>query len=288
MHDPMRILFTSDLHGRRNLYDELFTLAADRDIQVILLGGDLLPHHGPFQETVVEQEEFVFSYLLPALQNFRNRRSQVRIYTLLGNNDWSESDKVMAKIEEQGLVEALDGKRLDLDERYQMIGYGNVNPTPFRIKDRERLDYPGDEVPANMRGCYRSQGHKVVAVVPETHYRGHLSMVEELEGLPQPVAGRKLISVIHSPPWGTGLDVMEGGAHVGSRAVRDYLQRWRPCLALHGHIHEAPEESGTWIEHLGPTVCVNPGQSWEQLHAVMFDLGDVPGEFEHTVYGKPL
>jgi len=57
---------------------------------------------------------------------------------------------------------------------------------------------------------------------------------------------------------------------------------------LHGHIHEAPEVGGIWIEHLGSTVCINPGQSPDELHAVMFHLDDVPGEFEHTVYGKPL
>jgi uncharacterized protein len=287
-HGPMKVLYTSDLHGRRNLYEALFTMAADREVQVVILGGDLLPHHGPFQDTVVEQEEFVISYLQLALEDYCSRSPDVRIYTLLGNNDWLESHKVMAKLEKQGLIQSLDGKRLDLGERYQIIGHGNVNPTPFRIKDGERLDWPGDEVPTNMRGCFCSQGRKVIAVDPQIHYRHHPSMAEELEGLPQPLVDRNLIVVIHAPPRNTGLDVMEGGIHVGSRAVRHYIERLQPCLALHGHIHEAPEVSDVWIEHLGPTVCVNPGQAPDQLHAVVFQLDEVPGEFEHTVYGKPL
>jgi len=284
----MKVFFASDLHGNRNLYDRLFATAADRKTQVVILGGDLLPHHGPFQDTIVEQEQFVLSYLQPALEGYCSRFPQVRIFTLMGNNDWLESHKVMAKLEKQGLIRNLDGRRLDLDERYQIIGYGNVNPTPFRIKDAERLDYPDETIPTAMRGCYCSQARKVVAVDPQKHYRSHPSMAEELEGLPQPVGDRKLIVVIHAPPWNTGLDLMQGGFHVGSRAVRHYIDSRRPCLALHGHIHEAPEVGGIWIEHLGSTVCINPGQSPDELHAVMFHLDDVPGEFEHTVYGKPI
>lgn len=284
----MKTLFTSDLHGHRRLYDQMFALAADRQVQTVILGGDLLPHHGPFPDTVGEQQEFVFGFLLPTLETFCGRYPAVRFYTLLGNTDWFESHKAMMKLEEQGLLRVLNGKRLDLDERYQVIGYGHVNPTPFRIKDSERFDYPDDQVPAGIRGCYCSQGRKVVAVDPQFHYRNHSAIAQELEMLPQPVSGRKLVAVIHAPPWNTGLDVMADGSHVGSRAIRRYLQRLQPCLALHGHIHEAPSASGTWIEHLGPTVCINPGQSPEDLHAVLFGLDEIPGEFEHTVYGKPL
>ena len=46
---------------------------------------------------------------------------------------------------------------------------------------------------------------------------------------------------------------------VGSKAVRQAIERHQPALALHGHIHEA---RGT--HRLGNTLCINPGSSYEQ------------------------
>jgi hypothetical protein len=151
------------------------------------------------------------------------------------------------------------------------------------MKDGERLDLPGDKLPANLSTAWRSQGRKVVVVNPAGHFHGEKSIAEELDTLPLPTADRKLILVIHSPPWNTGLDVLFDGTHVGSRAVRSFIEKYRPLLVLHGHIHESPEVSGIWIEHLGPTVCINPGHSPQRLHGVYFDLDDLPGEFEHLV-----
>lgn len=284
----MKVLFASDLHGHRNLYAELLAVAAGKGARAVILGGDLLPHHGPFQDTIAEQEDFIFSFLQPALQEFCRRQPQARFYALLGNTDWNASRQPMARLAQEGLLRLLHGECHDLGEGYQVLGYGHVTPTPFRMKDGERLDLSDDEIPLKMATAYRSQGRKVVVVDAQEHYRSERSIAEELEALPQPVSDRKLILVIHSPPWNTGLDVLTGGAHVGSRAIRRFIEQHRPCLAFHGHIHEAPEVSGIWIEHLGPTVCINPGQSPHKLHAVLLDLDDVPGGFEHTLYGRAL
>jgi uncharacterized protein len=284
----MRVLFASDLHGHRNLYAELFAAAGRKVARAVILGGDLLPHHGPFQDTVVEQQEFIVSFLEPALQEFLGQHPGVRFYALLGNTDWKTSCESMVRLAGKGLLRLLHGECHELGEGYQVLGYGHVPPTPFRMKDGERLDFPGDELPANLGRACRSQGRKVVVVDPAAHYHGEQSIAEELDTLPLPTGDRKLVVVIHSPPSNTGLDVLFDGTQVGSRAVRRFIEKHRPILALHGHIHEAPEMSGSWIEHLGPTVCINPGQSPQRMHGVFLDLDDRPGEFEHTVYGPAL
>jgi len=273
----MKILFASDLHGHRNLYAELFAAASRKGARAVILGGDLLPHHGPFQDTVVEQEDFIASFLESALEDFLKQRPDVQFYALLGNTDWRASCDAMARLAEKGLLKLLHGEFHAMGEGYRVLGYGHVPPTPFRMKDGERLDFPGDELPA-----------KVVVVDPAGHYQGEKSIAEELDALPLPTGDHKLVVVIHSPPSDTGLDVLFDGTHVGSRAVRRFIEKHRPILALHGHIHEAPEMSGSWIEHLGPTVCINPGQSPQRLHGVLLDLDDFPGGFEHTVYGPAL
>jgi uncharacterized protein len=45
--------------------------------------------------------------------------------------------------------------------------------------------------------------------------------------------------------------------HVGSTAVRDAVQRYRPLLGLHDHSHESPG-----AQRLGRSIIVNPGSEY--------------------------
>jgi len=47
-----------------------------------------------------------------------------------------------------------------------------------------------------------------------------------------------LVLVTHQPPYGTRLDTLGGGIHAGSRAIRAFIERYRPILAVSGHLHE--------------------------------------------------
>jgi len=58
----------------------------------------------------------------------------------------------------------------------------------------------------------------------------------------------------HQPPFGTRLDLVRSGRHVGSQAVRTFIEEKKPVVCLCGHIHEA---SGK--DELGPTLLINPG-----------------------------
>ncbi|WP_462326565.1 metallophosphoesterase family protein [Desulfobaculum sp.] len=63
-----------------------------------------------------------------------------------------------------------------------------------------------------------------------------------------------LLLVAHDPPFETAADKLPGGMHVGSRAVREFIERVQPDVCLCGHIHEARA-----VDHLGATTIVNPG-----------------------------
>ena len=63
-----------------------------------------------------------------------------------------------------------------------------------------------------------------------------------------------LILVSHTPPHGTTTDVVGSGAHVGSLAVREFIERAQPDMCLTGHIHESRN-----MDSIGKTVIVNPG-----------------------------
>ncbi len=47
------------------------------------------------------------------------------------------------------------------------------------------------------------------------------------------------IMVPHMPPKDTKLDIISAGVHVGSQSVRDFIVKYKPDIALSGHIHEA-------------------------------------------------
>ncbi len=66
--------------------------------------------------------------------------------------------------------------------------------------------------------------------------------------------------IAHQPPINTKCDMMYdglsdlGATHIGSVAIRKYIEETQPLLALVGHIHESPG-----IDMIGRTVVINPG-----------------------------
>ena len=72
-----------------------------------------------------------------------------------------------------------------------------------------------------------------------------------------------LVLVSHQPARDTVTDLAGNGAHVGSTAVRTFIERHKPVLCLSGHIHEA---QGT--DAIGSTILVNPGPFMEGRYVV--------------------
>lgn len=62
------------------------------------------------------------------------------------------------------------------------------------------------------------------------------------------------VVVTHAPPFGVG-DEPDDPAHVGVQALVDLIERWRPRLLLHGHIHPYGVELAD--RTLGETTIVN-------------------------------
>lgn len=76
---------------------------------------------------------------------------------------------------------------------------------------------------------------------------------EELAALP-PCEGGRWMLVTHAPPYGTKLDRILAGTHVGSKSVRQYIEQKQPTVHLCAHVHEA-----RGIDELGQTLMINPG-----------------------------
>lgn len=102
---------------------------------------------------------------------------------------------------------------------YHVAGLGYSNPTPF--------DTPGEYSEA------------------------------ELAARLLPFAGLSpLVLICHCPPKDTALDRAGEGAHYGSTAVREFLEKHQPEYFFCGHIHEAAGAETT----VGKTRCWNVGK----------------------------
>lgn len=67
-------------------------------------------------------------------------------------------------------------------------------------------------------------------------------------------AGTPFVLLCHQPPYGTKLDRVFGGLHVGSRAIREFIVKQKPLACFCGHIHES-----AGMDNIGATVIANPG-----------------------------
>ncbi len=68
----------------------------------------------------------------------------------------------------------------------------------------------------------------------------------------------------HVPPRDTRADLVRSGLHVGSSALREFIEDNDVPLVVTGHIHEARS-----VDRVGKTVIVNPGPLFRGYYAVI-------------------
>jgi Icc-related predicted phosphoesterase len=274
-------LFTSDLHGQTSLYEQLVATAAAHHPRAVLIGGDLCPHAGG-ADGPERQRLFLEGFLVEFAHRIREASDGLELLLMMGNDDWAGNDDVLARHEGR-LWRALHDRVVAVDG-VSVAGLSWVPITPFGIKDWERWDDGGDESPARLDG-FVSRGGRLA---PHRFDPGRRSptIAEGLEALAARTRPAETVFVLHSPPRDTCCDMIGARAHVGSRAIRSFIERHQPPLVLSGHIHESPRVSSAWRDAIGRTVAVNPGQfGSSRLCAVWFDPRSVEPTLRHTVYG---
>ncbi len=245
----MEILYLTDAHGNVESYVSALAIAAKKDIDNIIFGGDTAPNFldstllddrrssNSIENYRKQQALFTKNILLGVFRKFKKHNPEKNIYIMPGNDDAKEIIEILNKAEKKNILKQMHGKIHKLGD-YSIYGYSFVNPTPFFLKDWEKS---------------------------EKEINKDLSMITGM-GM------KKTIMAFHAPPFASNLDVLHSGEHVGSIAIRKFIENNQPLLTLHGHIHESPKMSGAIKDRIGKTLCINPGSSGEELHAALIDL----------------
>jgi Icc-related predicted phosphoesterase len=272
-------LFASDLHGRTGRYRKLFDRVASAPPAVVLLGGDLLPFGDP---------RFLERTLRAECRRLRRRLAEryPRWLIILGNDDPRTQEAGLVDGEKEGLWNYLHGHCLRIDG-HRFCGYACVPPTPFLLKDWERYDVSRhlDVGSVSPEEGWRSVPVDAGEVSTGTIRTDLERLVEGATGLAGAEGTEGLADALflfHAPPYGGLLDLADLGSravdhapldsHVGSIAVRRFIEEQRPRVTLHGHVHESSRLSGSWRERIGATHCFSAAWDGSELAVVSFTL----------------
>lgn len=279
----MRICFVTDLHGDLGHYAQLTGLLTAEKPELLLLGGDM--HVDADREDPLgTQVAFVEGPLASLIDAWKSTLPGLEVAGVLGNHDLACTQAAVQAQHDAGRFVLLDHRRAWQHAGLSLLGLGITPPTPYWAKDLERLDRPDDPLPEMGGAVWDDAAQALREVEPEEHFGRWPSLADELDAMP--VVNGPWIFVCHAPPYDSKLDRLPHLDYpIGSRAVREFVERRRPLCVLHGHVHESPEVTGAYADQVGAALCINPGQSHDRLHAVMFDTADVLGTLRHTVFG---
>lgn len=151
----------------------------------------------------------------------------------------------------------------------------NANPRVLAVMGN--CDYPDATAFLDEQGVLIHARHKVVGGIAFAGLGGSLPCpIQTLnEWSEEQIAGyleeavkdvpddMPLVLVSHQPPADTVVDKAANGMHVGSKAVRAFIETRQPLACFSGHIHESVGQ-----DRIGETRLINPGPFFEGAYAV--------------------
>ena len=207
-------------------------------------------------------------------------REEIRFFVIMGNDDPRINEKLFLEADKEGVIDYVHGGIRRFGD-LNVVGYSMVPPSPFLLKDWELYDVSRHMDPGSVSP---EEGIRTVDSDPRRiRYETISRQLEDLGSLSDP---SETIYLFHAPPYNTPLDragldgVMVDHApldvHVGSIAIRRFIEKRQPLLTLHGHIHESRTITGKWRHLLGRTWCFNGSNDGRELSLIRFDTDDIP------------
>jgi Icc-related predicted phosphoesterase len=176
----------------------------------------------------------------------RLKGTNIKCYVCPGNDDHFEINELFK--ESSTVIDASD-TIIEINNNYEMLNIGWSNPTPWNTP----------------RECSEEELTKKI--------EEQVSKIKDV---------KKSIFQMHAPPYGSQLDnapkldeslkIAYGEmVPVGSKAVKEAIEKYQPLLGLHGHIHESDG-----VVKIGRTLCINPGSVYTEgiLRGVVINLSE--------------
>jgi len=270
--------FVSDLHGNPGRYQHLFSAIRREKPDAVFLGGDLLP--SGFLSAVSgdsSPDAFIQDVLEVGFETLKGELGvdYPRVFLILGNDDTRSSEDDLRNGEKKRLWEYIHNKAVDLNE-YLVFGYAYVPPTPFLLKDWERFDVSR----FTDVGCIPpEEGWRTVPV--DESILQFATISEDLDRLSMDVDLSNAIFLFHAPPYHTHLDraALDGkyiehvplDVHIGSIAIKRFIEARQPRITLHGHVHESSRLTSFWHEKIGRTFSFSAALEGQTLSLIRFD-----------------
>jgi len=282
--------FVSDLHGHIDRYRKLLQLVRSERPAAVFLGGDLLPHRRiSLQSVHSANQSFIDSYLIPEFSQLKKEMFSAypEIFLILGNDDeGAEEVKVQGGAQSE-LWKYVHFQKTAFND-YAIYGYCFVPPSPFLLKDWEKYDVSRYVDP----GCISPEEGFRSIPLDEIEIR-NATIQDDLQKFTAGENLDKSIFLFHSPPYQTRLDraALDGrmvdhvpmDVHVGSIAIKRFIEERQPLITLHGHVHESTRLTGVWKERMGNTWAFNAAHDGSELAVVKFDP-EKPAEATRELY----
>jgi Icc-related predicted phosphoesterase len=284
-------LFTSDIHGNVRQYEKILKIAKKDGIKYIFFGGDLLPKDGGLwnihntKRTIKYQKKFIKNYFNNYLLQLSKSSN---IYLIFGNDDFASCEKTITKKSKK--IHLINNKCIKITKEISIYGYPYIQLTPFQNKDWEKWDSKKtiiDESIVRLKG-YWSKGNNHIPVDYSILKNEISNIKDDLAKIAKKYNPQKTIFLFHQPPYGKNLDMIEksnkwfdGDIHIGSKSIRDFINKHKPLLTLHGHIHETVLVSKKFIEKPPKTYSVTAGNNYlsDKVSYIIFSLDS----FSHFV-----
>ncbi|MFC1852763.1 metallophosphoesterase [candidate division CSSED10-310 bacterium] len=270
--------FVSDLHGVDDRYLKLFQAIETERPDAVFLGGDLLPHAMiSLKKLDFFHRDFINGFLVKHLNKLREilKKDYPRVFIILGNDDSRVEEASILDAATRGIWEYIHFRSVEFGH-YTVFGYSFIPPSPFQLKDWEKYDVSRYVDP----GCIPpDSGFRTIAV---SDYEAKYSTItNDLEMLVGTTDLEKALFLFHAPPYKTKLDraALDGrlidfhqvDVHIGSIAVKRFIEKKQPLLTLHGHVHESTRLTGNWHDMIGRTHLFSAAHHGAELALIRFD-----------------
>jgi Icc-related predicted phosphoesterase len=300
-----RIYFITDVHGSTRCFKKFLNAANFYKADILILGGDIT---GKVVVPIVEQSDGSYNCNFQGDELHLKSRKDVdelmakasdsgSYCKVMGEKEFEELSTNPSKVTElfnQLMVERVKGwvslaeERLGKTKVKCFISPGNddilgidpiLSSSSYVVNPEERV--------VNIDGH-----HEMITLGTTNHTPWHSPrevdedvLQKKIEGMAGGVKNMaSAIFNIHVPPINTLLDqapqvdeslrvvVKSGQVQIisaGSSACRAAIEKYKPMLGLHGHIHES-----RGIAKLGKTMCANPGSEYGEgiLRGFLADL----------------